>query len=82
MKKIICVLSLIFVNSASAKIYGESFTTPKGGAQPVAAVMGKMAKGKTKSLNAVAVKGEISSVCQAKGCCITLKTKKGLFLET
>ena len=82
MKKIICVLSLVFANTASAKVYGESFTNPKGGAQTVVAVMGQMAKGKTNSLNAVAVKGEISSVCQAKGCWITLKTKKGAKTDT
>jgi len=82
MKKIICVLSLVFSSSSFAKIYGESFTMPKGGSQPVAEVMNEMAKGKKKSLKSVAVKGEISSVCQAKGCWITLKTKDGAKTET
>jgi len=46
MKKVICVLSLVFTWSASAKIYGESFTMPKGGSLPVAEVMNEMVKDK------------------------------------
>jgi hypothetical protein len=82
MKRMICVLSLVFTSSAFAKVYGESFTMPKGGSQPVAEVMSEMAKDKKDALKAVAVKGEISSVCQAKGCWITLKTKSGSQTDT
>jgi len=82
MKIVVCVLMMVFVHSAFAKVYGEAFTMPKGGGQPVSKVMDVMAKGEKKALSSVAVKGEISSVCQSKGCWITLKTKQGAELDT
>lgn len=80
--KAVCVLGLVFSSAAYGKIYGESFTMPKGGGQPVAEVMNEMAKDQKQSLKSVAVQGEISSVCQSKGCWITLKTKEGAQTDT
>lgn len=77
MKVLKCTLSivtLVFAGTSLAGVYGESFTVPKGGGQSVSEVITLMSKDKKTELNQIAVSGEISSVCQASGCWVSLKT--------
>ena len=56
---------------AQAKVYGEDFVTPRGGEYTVSQVFEEM-KDKKKLKNIV-VGGQLSSVCQMKGCWVTIK---------
>lgn len=73
MKKIILTSILFFAFGAQAENYGKSFDK-NAETYSVEEAMKKLASGEAEALNNVVVEGEISSVCQSKGCWVTLKT--------
>lgn len=65
------LLGVIFCQSSFAKFYGQDFEMPSGGEYKLEQVFEALQK--EEELENVAVHGEISSVCQKKGCWVSLK---------
>jgi hypothetical protein len=61
---------------AQAEVYGEEFVMPRGGEYTVSQVFEEMKE--KKKLKDIVVGGELASVCQMKGCWVTLRTKGDL----
>lgn len=81
--KILIVLILSLGSSLSyANLYGESFVKPKGRAATVVEAIADLSASKKKKMRDLAVRGKISSVCQMKGCWVTLKTNDSADADT
>ena len=67
------LLTFVFLLSSPsyAKFYGQDFVMPRGGEYKLEQVFDALKK--DKKLENIVVHGEISSVCQKKGCWVSLK---------
>ena len=73
MFKAIASFSLILMSyQAQAEVYGQDFIIPRGGEMTVSQVLEGM-KDK-RQMKDIVVGGEISTVCQMKGCWVTLRS--------
>jgi hypothetical protein len=69
---LVCCVSFVASSYSFAKTFGEDFIMPRGGEYSLSRVFDEM-KDKKKLKNVV-VAAELSSVCQMKGCWVSLKT--------
>jgi len=69
---LVCFVFVMATSNSFAKTYGEEFMMPRGGEYSLTRVFDEM-KDK-KKLKEIVVAGELSSVCQAMGCWVSLKT--------
>lgn len=67
------ILVLFMSVPSDAKFYGQDFVMPRGGEYKLEQVFEALKSDKDKKLENVVVHGEISSVCQKKGCWVSLK---------
>lgn len=72
-KIILAALVAAISYQAQAEVYGEDFVMPRGGEYTVKQVFDEMKE--KKQLKEVVVGGELASVCQMKGCWVTLRSK-------
>ena len=63
----------VFSLPSFAKFYGQDFVMPRGGEYKLEQVFDALKKDEDKKLENVVVLGEVSSVCQKKGCWVSLK---------
>ena len=69
----LALLLSILSYQVQAKLYGEDFLAPKGGGEySISQVFEEMKE--KKQLKNIVISGEVSSVCQMKGCWMSIKT--------